>query len=593
MKKIYTLTICILILIVGTAQTYAPWEPSQGPLNFMTLDVPNHPYISINEGAGIATSNGHISHKLITAPETDPCRCYSVGNNYFHENYLLPSWSGIPGQMQDTVIMIGCNDCSSGCPICTGNSQIEFWFYPQVEESILMVMFSFAAEDVPYHEASANPRFYIEVLDGGTNQLIQSGFYPTETSAGTANEVPNPNWPHSRFLAVPSGQNAAQDHSVGPDDYGYLTYYWAFPQATPTLFPYRQCPSQQTSEHSNYSIIWTEPRAIAFDLSDYAQQSKSVKLSIRSNSCQFAAHWSYGLFAAKMVPNVLNTYTCDSDTIHFSVPSNFLENTYEWHYGYDSADANSHYIDIWSAPLGYTFQDSYDLYIDKGAVVAGGGILWPYYRCDVKTYTNMPLSFEFFLQEPQYHFNTDFTYEMDANSDTIQFQDASTVYYQTPNSSPTTDWDTVYENAYPLRWYVLKNGEFTLFAENESNPSYTFTPSTVTDGEATVMLVVRGEICEAYDTVVKSFPMSLTNVPAREQKTVTVTPNPTNGSVRVSSDRDIQSVRILNANGKLLNTVTVQDKSATLDLGSYNGGIFLLDIRFQDGTSTVKKVVKM
>ena len=587
MKKIYTLTICVLIFIVGTAQTYAPWEPSQGPLNFMTLDVPNHPYISINEGSGIAVSNGHFSHKLITAPETDPCRCFNVGNNYYHENYLLPSWSGI--SMQDTVIMIGCNDCSNGCPICTGNSQIEFWFYPQVEECLLMVMFSFAAEDVPYHEASYNPRFYIEVLDGETDQLIQSGFYPTEVSAGTANEVPNPNWPYSRFLAVPSGQNASQDHSVGPDSYGNFTYYWAFPQATPTLFPYRQCPSNQTSGYSSNNIIWFEPKTIAFDLSDYAAQCKSVKLSIRSNSCQAAYHWSYGLFAAKMVSGGgIVAATEDNPVFHLSVPNGFMEQTYEWHYGYDSLDASNRLMDIYNTPAGIT-GNMYDVYIDQDVLLATpGGKLWPYYCCKMLSYTGVPFVFEYYLRT--YHLDADFSYIPDGDS--VHFEDASTVYYQTPPSSPTTDWDTVYENAYPLRWYVLQNGEFILFAENESNPSYTFTPSTVTDGEATVMLVVRGERCEAYDTVVKSIPISLSDIPDREHETVTIMPNPTNGSVRVSADQNIQNIRILNADGKLLNTVTIQDKAATLNLGSYDGGIFLLDIHFKDSTSTVKKVVK-
>ena len=106
------------------------------------------------------------------------------------------------------------------------------------------------------------------------------------------------------------------------------------------------------------------------------------------------------------------------------------------------------------------------------------------------------------------------------------------------------------------------------------------------------MLVVRGERCEAYDTVMKTFPISLSDIPAREREAVTVMPNPTSGSVQVFADRDIQSIRVLNADGKLLNIVSVQDKATILDLSQYVGSIFLLDIRFKDSTSTVKKVVK-
>ena len=200
----------------------------------------------------------------------------------------------------------------------------------------------------------------------------------------------------------------------------------------------------------------------------------------------------------------------------------------------------------------------------------------------------MPLSFEYFLRT--YHLDADFTYEQDGDS--VHFEDASTLYYQTPPSSPTTGWDTVYDENPSLRWYVLQDEEFTLFAENESNPTYTFTSPTVTDGLATIMLVISDNQGLLYDTVVKSFPISLSEVPDHEHETVTVMPNPTNGSVRVSSDQNIQSIRILNAEGKLLNTVSVQDKATSLDLARYEGGLFLLNIRFQDGKSMVKKVVK-
>lgn len=589
MKKVYILTICLLIFIVGTAQTYAPWEPSQGPLNFMTLDVPNHPYIelSYNNTQGVIGFGTQASHQLITSQASDTCRCLQVGNSFIHDNYLPQAWSGIPGETLDTVIRLGCSENSNNCRI---NSQIEYWFYPQVGESTLLVYFSFAEEDVPYHSAAQNPRFYIEVLDGQTEELIPGGYYPTEASNGTSNEIPNPDWPYNRFLAVPSGNQADLDHQTAPNDMGISTYYWAFPQATPTTFPYHICPDAQNGPNTNQDVHWMAYKTLAFDLSSYAAQGKSVKLRIQSRTCQYAFHWAYALFAAKMVSDGGIVTAIDEQPVyHLSVPWGFLENTYEWHYGYDSLDASVRPpFYPFDYPSGIQFLNDHEIIINGDALLAAGQPLWPYYRCDVKSYTGVPFVFEYYLRT--YHLDADFTYEQDGDS--VHFEDASTVYYQTPPSSPTTDWDTVYENAYPLRWYVLQNGEFTLFAENESNPIYTFTPSTVTDGEATVMLVVRGERCEAYDTVVKSIPISLSDIPDCEHETVTIMPNPTNGSVRVSADQNIQSIRILNADGKLLNTITVQDKATALDLGSYDGGLFLLDIRFKDGTSAVKKVVK-
>ena len=590
MKKLYALTVCVLLCLAGSAQTYAPWEPSQGPLNFMTLDVQNHPYIrvSYNNTQGILGYGTQSSHQLITSQATDTCRCLQVGTNYVHENYLPQSWSGIPGETLDTVIRLGCSDNSNTCRI---NSQIEYWFYPQVGESTLLVYFSFAEEDVPYHSAAQNPRFYVEVLDGQTEELIPGGYYPTEASNGTQNEIPNPDWPYNRFLAVPSGNQATLDHYTSPNDLGISTYYWAFPQATPTTFPYNICPNAHNGPGTDMDVHWMAYKTLAFDLSSYAAQGKSVKLRIQSRTCQYAFHWAYALFAAKMVQGVGGTAiaTDVQPVFHLSAPWGFLEQSYEWHYGYDSLDAASRpELDILSTP-GITEAGPYDIFIDPDAALAAGSRVWPYYRCEMLSYTNVPFVFEYWLRK--YHVAADFSYQPEIEGDAVQFQNLSTVCCSIPTTESNAGWDTVYEDGH-LRWYVLENEAFTLFAENESNPSFTFTPATVSDGEATVMLVVSDSLNQVSDTVVRSFPMSLTGIPAHERGSVTVTPNPTRGTVRVSADRDIENVRILTADGKLLNTVTLHDRATTLDLGHYDGNLFLIEVRFKDGSSVVKKVVK-
>ena len=594
MKKLYVLIVCVLACLTGAAQYYGVWKDGYvypngdlnstptyvGPLNFMTLDVPNYPYVrltynenysNVNDYESTAVNGPNAHHQLRTTNGPDPCRCYSIGSYFEHENYfpsqnLITKPNGLP---VDTVIQLGSTSLES-------NSQIEYWFYPQESESVLLVCLSFASEDVN-HDATVNPRFYIEVLDGETDELIQSGYYPYYPTTGPL----NPNWPYSRFLAVPSGQNSNQDYTYF-DENGIIYYYWAFPQATPTTFDYRICPAGQTPSTS-YPVKWFEYKPIAFDLSNYALQGKSVKLRIRNRTCDYFAHWSYGLFYAKMVSGGGTVAATDDNPIfHLSVPKSFLEQSYEWHYGYDYIDAsNRPGLDIFYTP-GITASGPYDILIDQNNV----NMLWPYYCCRVRSYTGVPFIFEYYLRP--YHLDADFTYEQDGDS--IHFQDASTVYYQTPSSN--AGWDTLYENDHPLHWYVLQDGAFILFSENESNPSFTFSPATVSNGQATVMLVISDNQRQVYDTVVKTIPMSLSNVPARKREAVTLMPNPTSGLVRVSADQNIQSIRILNADGKLLNTVTAQDKAITLDLGSNEGSLFFLDIRFQDGTSTVKKVVK-
>ena len=124
MKKIFVLTACVFIFLTGMAQirAYQPWDSATatGPLNFMTLDVQNHPYIRLNynesyssgvDNFEVSTATGPNSHhQLITTNGSDPCRCYNTtGSTYIHENYfpttdIITKPNGAP---VDTVIRLG------------------------------------------------------------------------------------------------------------------------------------------------------------------------------------------------------------------------------------------------------------------------------------------------------------------------------------------------------------------------------------------------------------------------------------------------------------------------------------------------------
>ena len=113
MKKLYVLTVCVLVCLTCAAQ-YGAWKDGYvypngdlnstptyvGPLNFMTLDVPNHRYMRLNYNENgnyqqyeTSSANGPNSHhQLRTANGQDPCRCYGVGSNntapFIHEDYF-------------------------------------------------------------------------------------------------------------------------------------------------------------------------------------------------------------------------------------------------------------------------------------------------------------------------------------------------------------------------------------------------------------------------------------------------------------------------------------------------------------------------
>lgn len=531
MKKIFALTVCVLVCLTGIAQPsyYQPWDSATAtvPLNFMTLNVgaTGHPYIwlSYNESssAGVdnftqSTATGPNSHhQLITSNGADPCRCFNTtGSTYIHENYF-PTTDIITkpnGSPVDTVIRLGSTSLNN-------NSQIEYWFYPKISESTLLVCFSFAEEDVDYHDKDENPRFYIELLDGQTNQLIQSGNYPTEAATVAGNPTPtNNNWPYSRFLAVPSGENSGQDHHVWSDDLQSFVYYWAFPQATPTTFPYRECPSAQTSGQSSYTVKWFEYKPIAFNLSSYAAQHKSVKLRIKAKACVYFAHWNYALFYAKMIPSSIHVDACGTEPIHLSVPQGFLEDSYEWHYGYDSIDATTRpelQINVTPGITGSV----YDVFIDRETLLSiPNGKLWPYYCCKMRSYTGVPFLYEAAIKS--YFLEPDITFKQKFENCDLRAQliDSSRIFSVTPPGPGETEDDTTYQQTHHIKWFVKNqlSQNFDSISNHYGDTSFTYVfqhpyIDTLT-GEAFIKIIIQDSLQKCIKDTIKRIQLDLSAI---------------------------------------------------------------------------------
>lgn len=600
---------------------------NMGPLTFNTLGDQQHPYVQCTYGSsyqnptnpGILGSGNVSSHAIITTDGPDPCRCYSInGQAYVHENYLPPFWNMDYTDHLDTAIRVG---CGTGNSICYKASQIEYWFYPEKENSTLMVLSSFAMQNA-YNMGSTyghgsilssqggcaniiNPQFYIEVFDGETDQLLDLGYYPTKESQQTANPVANTHWPYSRFLAWPSGCSWPDDSHNAPDDYGITTYYWAGQNsngyATPTTFLYRECPSNQTEGNSSsYPVQWLEYKPLAFSLKNIADQNvdslgnfapvKSVKLRIHTQGCEATAHWAYGLFAAKMIPGSIQVEACGDENLHLSVPTGFLPQTYEWHYGYDALDACNHFWDFTSDPVpGITPDGMYGVFLDRDLIQ-----IYPYYRCEMKSYTGVPFVYEAYVKF--YDIVSDFTYEQDFSAEEIevQFHDGSTVYAITPPTTPPSQggtYDTLVQSAQHTEWYVKHDGSFQLFAENVAGPTHTFTNEEIDEnGMATVMLKTYAGGC--VDSVEKTFPLSLVAVPERPSNYLTLYPNPTTGLMSISAEKEILRIEVFTLDGKILISKAFQKNSGHIDLSSYATGCYTATIHFADGTSEQVKIIK-
>ena len=499
------LAISLLLSLTASAQ-YTPWDSTQGALNFNTISAPyvkithgssTNPWPSVINTPGPNQANGHTTHKLITTQATDPCRCYGNVAGTPHDNVLPPDWSmsyNLPHL--DTVVMLGCNDCSGSCE-CTRHAQIEYWFYPEVANSTLLFMFTFAEEDVSSHVAyggsnTKNPQFYVEVLDGQTEQLIPSGFYKDQ------NGNPNTAWPYNRFMACPDGSQYGQSFHVGPNNYGITTYYWAHPDATPTTFDFYKCPVAQTSGHATQPVGWFEYRPLAFDLSGHARQHKSVKLRIRVYACTATFHWAYCMFTAKMIPGVIQVDACGDQDVSLSVPAGFREEgSYVWHYGYDSTDAINRILDWENPPVGITSNGCYDIYIDRDLTR-----LWPYYRCEMLSYTGAPFIYEAHVKSYFLYPGFDFEQTYDNCDLTVKFRDTSNIFAVVPPTSAGATEDTIYQDTQFIRWFVKRNGTFIQFAQNDTTPTYTFQDGEVNaNGEATIKIIIQDEELKCIDTL--------------------------------------------------------------------------------------------
>lgn len=480
-----------------TGYTYTPWRETDvlpngqpQPLDFMTLGDQNHKYVECRYGSswdnptqtrGVTGSGVTASHLLITNQGADPTRCYRTSTGFVHENVLPRSWDGNPEHFQEKVIRVGCYSHSGSQ--CTKSQQIEYWFYPPKDSSVLLVYFTFSEEDKcqqPYgHDANYNPQFSIEVLDGQTGSLVTNGYgyyrrcnSNTQTPTGAINNA----WPYNRFLAVPSGTDYNQDSQCGPDDNGYTTYYWAYPQATPTTFPFRECPGpiysqiytgqgaapgDQTGGMAGSDIprvLWFEYKPLAFDLTPYANSGQSVKIRIRVMSCHASAHWAYGMFAAKLIPRDISVDACGDNAINLSVPWGFLENTYEWHYGKNPENSASTLEPGETAGITGT---RYNLSIDP---TASGARVWPYYRCEMKSYSGVPFTYEAYIKK--YEIIPDFEYEQITDPDypcsqIIQLHNTGSVNELVPNENGQGYISTEQTPIRNIEWYYKNSqGEY-------------------------------------------------------------------------------------------------------------------------------------
>ncbi len=72
---------------------------------------------------------------------------------------------------------------------------------------------------------------------------------------------------------------------------------------------------------------------------------------------------------------------------------------------------------------------------------------------------------------------------------------------------------------------------------------------------------------------------------------VTISPNPTNGVLRITAD-DNYTVNVFDITGKVIETVQMTGNSAVIDLSSYNSGVYFVRLNNEKGFATYKVIKK-
>ena len=73
--------------------------------------------------------------------------------------------------------------------------------------------------------------------------------------------------------------------------------------------------------------------------------------------------------------------------------------------------------------------------------------------------------------------------------------------------------------------------------------------------------------------------------------TAKVYPNPANGQVRIESANGIESVKVYNMLGALVQTVSANSHNVNINTANLNNGVYFFNIRQSDGTVSNQRVV--
>ena len=149
----------------------------------------------------------------------------------------------------------------------------------------------------------------------------------------------------------------------------------------------------------------------------------------------------------------------------------------------------------------------------------------------------------------------------------------------------TASWEAPAADS-PTGYDVFVNGE--LVVENHPALTYTFTPAENDYNVVEVRAVYEGE-----KTSVKAVTGLFVPLSVGEQVTPTVRlyPNPSDESVFVASDADLQAVKLYDIAGRLVRHITIFGTTTELNVKDLDSGIYFMQAIYSDGNTATQKLV--
>jgi hypothetical protein len=99
---------------------------------------------------------------------------------------------------------------------------------------------------------------------------------------------------------------------------------------------------------------------------------------------------------------------------------------------------------------------------------------------------------------------------------------------------------------------------------------------------------LNGEEDVYYSVITPPSPTALAEL---QNPPVTVYPNPTSGFIKISSLANINLIEIYSLTGSRLMSKQISKTSADLDLGLLSNGVYFLNVKFDNGANSMKKII--